>query len=91
MKKYEKDMIQNMAKQTGKSISDLVRIALLDLGEDFTQTYNNLYKNGMNDWAIWVYCWKCRKALFVKPNSDHHKKIIEVMTGYLEHSECPDE
>jgi len=46
------------------------------------------HNSGMNDWAIWVYCWKCLKPVFIKPNSDAHKKLIEVAGGYMEHSQC---
>ena len=45
---------------------------------------------GMNDWAIWCYCYNCPKVLFIKPNSDDHEKIIDQMKGYLKHSQCPE-
>ena len=35
MKKKEKDRIKQMATESGKSVSELVRIALLDLEENF--------------------------------------------------------
>ena len=48
------------------------------------------YTRGMNDWAIWCYCYNCPKVLFIKPNSDDHEKIIDQMKGYLKHSQCPE-
>jgi len=47
------------------------------------------YARGMNDWAIWVYCYNCMKPVFIKPNSEDHKITIEQMKGYLKHSQCP--
>jgi len=88
MKNEEKERIKQMAKEAGKSVSELVRIALLDLKEDFSEAYNNAYNKGSNDWAIWCLCWRCRKPIYIKPNSDDHKRIIERMSGDLEHLEC---
>ncbi len=48
------------------------------------------YTRGMNDWAIWVYCYNCMKQVFIKPNSEGHKTTIEQMKGYLKHSQCPE-
>ena len=45
----EKEDIQNMAHHTGKSISELVRIALLSLEKDFTHTYNSYYESGKKE------------------------------------------
>lgn len=53
--------------------------------------HNEGYKKGMNDWVIWTYCWRCGKAMHITQNSDAHKKIIDQMQGYLNHSECPQE
>ena len=89
MKKEEKDRIKQMANKSGKSVSELVRIALLDLEEDFSVAFTNAYNKGMDDWAIWCYCSKCRKYVDIKPNSDNHNKIIEAMDGHLEHLQCP--
>jgi hypothetical protein len=38
MKKHDKEKIKEMAKKSGKSISNLVRMALLDLEADFSDT-----------------------------------------------------
>ncbi len=101
--------------KSGKSVSQLVRMALLDLEKDFSKTieetkmswrnrgfYNGRqsgikegdkigYKRGMNNWAIWCYCYRCRKPLFIKPNSEDHKEVIEEMKGRLKHAQCPEE
>ena len=91
MKKEEKDRIKQMANKSGKSVSELVRIALLDLEENFSESYNDAYNKGMNNWAIWCFCWKCGKAIFIKPRSDDHNKIIDRMQGDLQHLQCPQE
>ena len=59
--------------------------------EDYNHGHNAGYDKGMNDWVIWVYCWRCGKAMHITQNSDDHKKIIDQMQGYLSHSECPQE
>ncbi len=89
MKKEEKERIKQMANKSGKSVSQLVRITPLDLEENFSEAYDNAHSKGMNDRAIWCFCWKCRQSIHIKPNSDDHKKIIEIMDGHLEHLECP--
>ena len=76
MKKEEKKRIQQMAKASGKSVSQLVRIALLNQEGNFSEAFDNAYNKGMNEWAIWCFCWKCKKSIHIKPNSDDHKKII---------------
>ena len=48
------------------------------------------YAKCMNDWAIWVYCYNCLKPLYIKPDSQDHKELIEIMKGYLKHSQCPE-
>ena len=89
MKKEEKERIQQMANKSGKSVSELVRIALLNLEENYSETYNNAYNKGANDWAIWCFCWKCKKSIHIKPKSDNHNIILEKTDGYLEHLKCP--
>ena len=42
MKKEEKERIVQMADRSGKSVSELVRIALLDLEKNFTATYDKI-------------------------------------------------
>ncbi len=69
MKKQEKERIKQMAKKSGNSVSELVRIALLNLENNISEEYNNGYLKGKNDWAIWCYCWTCKKPIFIKPNS----------------------
>ena len=41
------------------------------------------YNRGVNDWAIWVYCYNCMKPVFIKPNSEDHKITIEQMKAML--------
>ena len=48
------------------------------------------YAKGMNEWAIWVYCYNCMKPLYIKPNTNDHEITKEQMKGYLEHSQCPE-
>jgi flagellar biosynthesis/type III secretory pathway protein FliH len=45
----EKEKIKNMAYSSGKSISELVRSALLGLEKDFTRTNNSHYESGKEE------------------------------------------
>ena len=45
----EKEKIKNMAYSSGKSFSELVRSALLDLEKDFTRTNNSHYESGKEE------------------------------------------
>jgi flagellar biosynthesis/type III secretory pathway protein FliH len=49
VKLKEKDKIENMAHHSGKSISELVRNALLGLEKDFTHTINIYYAAGKEE------------------------------------------
>jgi flagellar biosynthesis/type III secretory pathway protein FliH len=111
VKLKEQEKIQNMAHHSRKSVSELVRIALLNLEKNFTYAYESHYNigkeegikigtkqghtegytKGMNEWAIWVPCWKCnyRYKLYIKPNSTDHQKVIDEMRGRLSHDICP--
>jgi hypothetical protein len=104
MKKEEKERIVQMATKSGKSVSELVRIALLGLEKDFNgslkdefykgynvgkKTYDEVgYQRGKNDWAIWVYCDKCHKAIIIERDSEEHKRVIDRMRGEIRHTEC---
>jgi flagellar biosynthesis/type III secretory pathway protein FliH len=45
----EKEKIENMAHHSNKSISELVRIALLNLEKDFTHTNKSYYESGIEE------------------------------------------
>ena len=57
--------------------------------EGYQKGYNVGYNKGMNDWAIWVECYRCWQPVFIKPKSKAHDEIIDRMKGYLKHSQCP--
>ena len=97
MKKEEKERIVQMAELAGKNVSELVRVALLGLEEDFSEAYEKArseeYKKGFMDaknaYRLWFYCYVCGDVIDLLPNSDIHKAII----GYLKnerwgHTEC---
>ena len=88
MKKHEKERIKKMAERSSKSVSELVRIALLGLEKDFSEAYNESYNRGVNDWAIWVICWRCHQRVYIEPDTDQHKKLLEVTNGYMGHPKC---
>jgi len=93
MKKEEKERIVTMAELAGKSVSELVRVALLGLEEDFSEAYdesNNIgFATAKSNFRVWFYCDVCAGVIDILPNSDIHKVII----NYLKqerwgHPEC---
>ena len=95
MKKNEKQKIKQMAGKARKSISELVRIALLDLERDFSDVVADIetrkYVEGMNDWAIWFLCNICGYSIYIKPNSKKHNDFIDYIKKEKQswvHTEC---
>lgn len=101
MKLYEKEKIEKMAKKAGKSVSMLIRMALLNLEKDFTNAINEAYNKGLEvgnsqgyergekDWEITFSCNICNKPSYVVPNSDCHKAIIAFLKeNRWVHQEC---
>jgi len=80
-KKDEKESIITMAKESKKSLSDLVRMSLLDQVQDFSNAIaaaeKRGYEKGKEDWALWIYCKICDEAIFLQPNTEVHGEIIE--------------
>ena len=88
--KAEKKVIEKMAEDSGKSISDLVRMALLGLEKDFTEAYNKGFSNGKDKSAIWISCHCCRNPLYIEPNSYLHRRVIDRCRGEFQHDpKCP--
>jgi tetrahydrodipicolinate N-succinyltransferase len=89
MKKHEKEKIGQMARKSGKSISNLVRMALLELEKDFSESIKDAedrkYVEGMNENAIWFYCKKCNSSVYIEPNSERHKEIIKYISKNKPH------
>jgi len=89
MKKHEKEKIGQMARKSGKSISNLVRMALLELEKDFSESIKDAedrkYVEGMNENAIWFYCNKCHSSVYIDPNSERHKEIIKYISKNKPH------
>jgi len=89
MKKHEKEKIEQMTKKSGKSISNLVRMGLLELEKDFSDTIKDeedkKYRETRDEWAIWFFCNKCKYSIYIKPNSERHKEIINYISKNKQH------
>ena len=89
----EYSKIKQMADQSGRSISQLVRIALLGLEQDFSSAYENAkrignsssyntgYAEAKKKYSVWVTCFNCKNPIEVLPESDIHYYIIDVTRG----------
>ena len=97
MKKEEKKKIIQFAEKSGKSVSELVREALLGLEKDFSEVYNETriknYNHGFQDakrtYRIWNFCAICGEAIDILPNTNVHNIIIKYLKekGWG-HQEC---
>lgn len=95
VKKEEKELIENMAKRAGKSISELVRVALLELEENFAETLEDTWNDGQkygldagktigyqkakNEYEITYPCTICGSSCTLPPNSDCHKAVVQFL------------
>ena len=52
-------------------------------------TEDRTYQKAMQDWALWNYCAVRGEAMYISPNSDAHKAIIEYMKQHgWGHPQC---
>lgn len=91
IKEEWKDEFKVFLKDQGLSIGDFFRIAFEKQKANYkraeTRGYNrgytvgdtDGYKRAVSDWRIWFFCKICDKAIYITPNSDMHKDIIEYM------------
>jgi hypothetical protein len=93
--KAEKELIEVLAKDAGKSISTLVRMALLDVQKEFTEALCEMWDKGEDDgfdkgnkwgyqkakqeYEITYPCSICGELISFKPNSDCHKDVMQFL------------
>lgn len=74
---------------SNQSFGDFVRVALEKQEADYDQSFTDGYSTGENDWKIWYFCSICRKKIYIQPNSDSHKSLIEYMGAHgWGHADC---
>lgn len=93
MKKVEKEKIEQLAKNSKQSVSQLVRESLLEEYKQYSDAYEKGHHDGFNDgsntWGIWYYCTKCGEMIFIEPESNSHKAIIGYMREHgWGHTRC---
>jgi len=95
VKKEEKELIEVLAKDAGKSISTLVRMALLDVQKEFTEALCEMWNKGEDDgfdkgnkwgyqkakqeYEITYPCSICGELCYIHPNSDCHKDVMQFL------------
>lgn len=85
--KEEKESIEQMAEEADKSISTLVRIALLHLHEEMEDMYGDAYNYGYDigcddtkkNYAISYPCSVCGSLCVISPNSECHKAVLQFL------------
>ena len=107
LEKGLRDELNSFLKKNNLSKPGFIKVALQKQKENYEAVRNDAYDKGFedgeesgesewytkgrDDWAIWVYCCRCNKPVYVRPNSDNHKRLIDVAQGYFSHEECPEE
>lgn len=91
--KEGKATLMKMAEAAEKSLSQIISELLLTTAAKFNETYakrfNEGYEKGRDKWRIWYFCSICNEMIFITPNSNAHKAMIEYMkeNGWG-HEEC---
>jgi len=93
VKKEEKEILKLLVKRSGKSISQLVREALLGAeksdSEPYEKGFNDGYNKGAFEWKVFYYCNMCAEMIDIVPNSDSHEALIKYMEEHgWGHKEC---
>lgn len=86
-----KDLREALDKVRGElSYADVVRrILRKDFKEFYERAFNEGYGKAFKDYAIWYYCAICGEPIYVMPNSNSHKAIMEYMREHgWGHSTC---
>ena len=97
MKREDKERIDKMVESSGKSRSELLRVALFGLEKDFSKAYNEAYSGGYDkgfedakeEYRIWFHYPRCGGNIHILPNSAAHRAIIDYIEkeGW-DHSGC---
>jgi hypothetical protein len=54
-----------------------------------TSGFNEGYAAGMKDYRLWYYCSVCGEGIWLEPNTDSHKAIIQYMKEHgWHHGKC---
>jgi hypothetical protein len=93
MKKEERERIKLLAERSGKSISQLVREALLGTEKNDTELYekgfNDGYNKGESEWKVFFYCNVCGEPIYIVPTSDSHIALVDYMKEHgWRHKKC---
>jgi flagellar biosynthesis/type III secretory pathway protein FliH len=97
------DQFKTLAEELGLSRREFMAAAIEKQKTNYERAHNQGYNKGHNighnagyekgkqDWRIWFFCRIYGKAIYITPNSDMHKDIIEYMRTRYEswvHPEC---
>ena len=87
MAHYKK--LQETLKTEKKSFAQFLRETIDKAEVVYMKTYERGYTEGAEDAQIWYYCKICGEEIYIEPNSESHKALIE----YLEehgwgHASC---
>ncbi len=90
----EYDQVCRTAERLGKSVSEVIRDALLRRvsGEhrSWDMGHARGYEDAKRDYRVWFRCSRCGREITVRPCSEGHKTLIELMReARMAHVECP--
>ncbi|MEM3334286.1 MAG: hypothetical protein QW745_08860 [Thermoplasmata archaeon] len=88
-------LTKNLREELDKVKGDMTYAQMIRkiIKKDFSEIYNKAYNEGyekcFKEYAIWYYCYYCGKAIYIKPNSFAHNRIIkEFRQPIWSHKEC---
>lgn len=83
LKKSEKEKIDRMVERTGKSISDLVRMAFFDPEKGIFELFHHGIHEGLqiasDQGGFYFYCAVCGEKMYISPNSEIHNAVIQYL------------
>ena len=85
----EHDQFKNLLAKKGQSQREFFKEAIGIQEPKYEKAYNNGFEEAKQKFRIWYYCNVCGEKIWIKPNGDNHKAMIEYMKkeGWR-HREC---
>ena len=91
----EYDRVRKTAERQRKSVSEVIRDALLRHVRSDHRSWEIGYERGCEEakrkYRIWFYCSRCGEEITILPEDKGHKEIINFMRkSQIAHVECPE-
>ena len=83
--------LRDLAMESNKSLATLIKENLDFQEGEYSDAWAKGYDEGEKENQIWYYCNVCNERIYITPNDNGHKAIIEYMREHgWGHSTCHD-